>query len=61
MSLMDASLGRWEVTLIGADDGSGDCFVELPNDLLEQIDWHEGDVINIKIVNDQLVLTKVSG
>jgi hypothetical protein len=59
MSLGDNSYTKWEVTLIDAGDGSGDCYVEFPKELLEKIDWHEGDVINIDIVDNQLQFTKV--
>ncbi len=52
---------KWEVSLVDAGDGSGDCYVQFPPKLLEKLDWHEGDVINIDIVNDQLLLTKVNG
>ncbi len=61
MSLRDNSLSKWEVTLIDAGDGSGDCYVEFPKELLEKLDWHEGDVINVDIVDEQLLLTKVNG
>ncbi len=61
MNLTDNSLSKWEVTLIDAGDGSGDCYVEFPKELLEKLDWHEGDVINVDIVEEQLRLTKVNG
>ena len=61
MSLTDNSLSKWEVTLIDAGDGSGDCYVEFPKELLVKLDWHEGDVINVDIVDEQLLLTKVNG
>ena len=61
MSLTEKSLGKWEVTLIDAGDGSGDGYIEFPKELLEKLDWHEGDVINIDIVNAQMLLTKVNG
>lgn len=61
MSLTDNSLSKWEVTLIDAGDGSGDCYVEFPKELLEKLDWHEDDVINVDIVEEQLLLTKVNG
>lgn len=54
-------MSKWEATLVDAGDGSGDCYVEFPKEILEKIDWHEGDVINIDIVNDQLLLTKANG
>ncbi len=58
---MDQSFGKWEVTLIDTGDGSGDCYIEFPKELLEKIDWREGDVINIEIIDEQLRLTKVNG
>lgn len=61
MSLTEKSLGKWEVTLTHVGDGSGDGYIEFPKDFLEKLDWHEGDVINIDIVNKQLLLTKVNG
>lgn len=61
MSLTDNSLNKWEVALTDAGDGSGDCYVEFPKELLEKLDWHEGDVINVDIVDEQLRLTKVNG
>ncbi len=61
MSLTEKSLDKWEATLIDAGDGSGDGYVEFPKELLEKLNWHEGDAINIDIVNEQLLLTKVNG
>ncbi len=61
MRFTEKSLEKWEASLVDAGDGSGDCYVQFPSELLEKLDWHEGDVINIDIVNDQLLLTKVHG
>lgn len=41
-------------------DGSGDCYIEFPKELLERLDWREGDVIDIDIVEKQLLLKKVN-
>lgn len=59
MTSTENSFGKWEVTLIDAGDGSGDCYVEFPKELLEKLNWHEGDVINVDIVDEQLRLTKI--
>ena len=32
-----------------------------PKELLVKLGWHEGDVINVDIVDEQLLLTKVNG
>lgn len=61
MSLKDNSLNKSEVALTDAGDGSGDCYVEFTKELMEKLDWHEGDVINVDIVDEQLLLTKVNG
>ncbi|MBR7745220.1 AbrB/MazE/SpoVT family DNA-binding domain-containing protein [Undibacterium baiyunense] len=61
MRFTEKSLKKWEVSIVDAGDGSGDCYVQFPSELLKKLDWHEGDVINIDIVNDQLLLTKLNG
>lgn len=48
------------MTLIDTGDGSGDCYVEFPSELLLEIGWQEGDVINIDVVEGRLLLTKVN-
>jgi hypothetical protein len=59
MRFTEELLEKWEVSLVDAGDRSGDCYVQFPSELLEKLDWHEGDVINI--VNAQMLLTKVNG
>lgn len=44
-----------------AGDGTGDAYIEFPKELLEKIHWQEGDVINLEVVGNQLLLTKVDG
>lgn len=60
MTSTENSFGKWEVTLIDCGDGSGDCYVEFPKELLAKLDWHEGDIINIDIVDDLLCLAKIN-
>jgi hypothetical protein len=36
---------RWTVELQETDDGSGDLVMPLPEDLLQQAGWHEGDTL----------------
>lgn len=37
---------RWTITLEDAQDGSGDLILPLPQDLLNNVGWQEGDVLN---------------
>ena len=36
---------KWHAKLIDTGYGSGDLFIELPDDLLNQLGWKLGDVI----------------
>jgi hypothetical protein len=42
----------WQLTLIDAGDGSGDAILPLPDDLLNQIGWAEGDVLDLSVTDD---------
>ena len=35
----------WTITIIEADDGSGDQILEFPDDMMKQAGWKEGDTI----------------
>ena len=37
---------NWTISLVEADDGSGDLVMPLPDDLLEGAGWKEGDTLN---------------
>ena len=43
---------RWQLTLEDAGDGSGDAILLLPDDLLEHLNWHEGDVLDLSATDD---------
>jgi hypothetical protein len=51
---------KWKATLIDTGDGSGDAFVELPDDLLASLGWEVGDTLTLKILDDQIRLTNDS-
>lgn len=36
---------KWTVTLEETEDGSGDLIMPIPQDLLDQIGWVEGDTL----------------
>ena len=46
----------WQLTLEDAGDGSDDAILVLPDDLLEQTDWREGDVLNLSTLDDGSIL-----
>lgn len=50
----------WNVVCQDAGDGSGDLVVELPEDLLTELNWKEGDTLNFDIQQDRTItLSKV--
>ena len=42
---------KWLATLIDAGDGSGDCFIELPDDLMSQLGWKLGDTLDFEVAD----------
>jgi hypothetical protein len=51
---------KWELALFDTGDGSGDGYVELPAELLLEIGWIEGDVIDCEMVGCELRLKKIN-
>lgn len=47
---------RWTANLIDNGDGSGDMMIELPDDLLAQLDLHIGDSVQVEVSEDKLKL-----
>jgi len=39
----------WEVTLVEADDKSGDLILPFPQDLLEEMGWKENDLLDLYV------------
>lgn len=48
----------WKLTLIDPEDGSGDALVELPEELLAQVGWVEGELLEIEQVENCIVIKK---
>ena len=49
----------WHTTIIDAADGSGDGILELPDELLAQVGWKEGDTLTItKADSGDLILRR---
>jgi bifunctional DNA-binding transcriptional regulator/antitoxin component of YhaV-PrlF toxin-antitoxin module len=39
----------FDVTLIEADDGSGDLILPFPDELLKELGWKAGDVVDVYV------------
>lgn len=39
----------WHVTIVDAGDGSGDCVLPLPEDLLAHMNWKESDMLRVNV------------
>jgi hypothetical protein len=39
--------GHWRATMLDAGDGTGDGVLPLPDELLAQMGWQEGDILSI--------------
>jgi hypothetical protein len=46
-SSTDTRTNLWRTTIVEASDGSGDGIMQLPDELLMQIGWKEGDTLSI--------------
>jgi bifunctional DNA-binding transcriptional regulator/antitoxin component of YhaV-PrlF toxin-antitoxin module len=42
------------------EDENGEQFLTFPEDLLEEMGWREGDILNWDVQGDGIVLTKVN-
>lgn len=42
-----------------ANDGSGDAIVEFPQELIDSMGLKDGDIFNIDIINNSIVMTKI--
>ena len=42
------------------EDDSGDQFIVLPDEVIEDLGWQEGDILNWDVKGDGIVLTKVN-
>lgn len=53
-TMLQANPPTWQATLIDAGDESGDAVLELPDELLLQLGWDEGDTLEVSVHNDQI-------
>jgi bifunctional DNA-binding transcriptional regulator/antitoxin component of YhaV-PrlF toxin-antitoxin module len=42
------------------EDDSGDQFIVLPDEVIEDLGWQEGDILNWDVKGDGIILTKVN-
>jgi bifunctional DNA-binding transcriptional regulator/antitoxin component of YhaV-PrlF toxin-antitoxin module len=50
----------WHAKLIDPGDGSGDQLIELPDELLDQLDWKVGDTLEFRRhALDELIVSRV--
>jgi hypothetical protein len=50
---------KWTAQLEDTNDGTGDAILPLPDELLADLDWKEGDTLNVDTRKDgTIVLTK---
>ena len=41
---------RWTIQLIDTGDGSGDLIMRLPEELTTSMNWKQGDILNVQVV-----------
>lgn len=46
----------WHVICQDAGDGSGDLMIELPENLLTELNWKEGDTLNFDLQEDRSII-----
>ena len=42
------------------EDEFGDCIITFPDELMEEVGWQEGDILNWDLRGEGVVLTKVN-
>ena len=42
------------------EDDNGDQFIILPDEVIEDLGWHEGDVLNWDVKGEGIILSKVN-
>jgi bifunctional DNA-binding transcriptional regulator/antitoxin component of YhaV-PrlF toxin-antitoxin module len=42
------------------EDENGDCYILLPDDVIEELGWEEGDVLNWDVRGEGIALSKVN-
>ena len=42
------------------EDENGEPFIILPDEVLESLDWHEGDMLDWKVKGDGIIISKLN-
>jgi bifunctional DNA-binding transcriptional regulator/antitoxin component of YhaV-PrlF toxin-antitoxin module len=42
------------------EDENGEPFIILPDEVLENLDWHEGDMLDWKVKGDGIIISKLN-
>ena len=53
---MNTSSKKFRVTLLDAEDGSGDCILPIPDDAIIELGWKIGDTLAIDKVTDAIIV-----
>lgn len=57
-----ASSEKFHISLVKAQDGSDDCFLPIPDELLKSLNWNIGDSIDVEVLpNGSIMLSNANG
>lgn len=56
--MLQANPPTCQATLVDAGDDSGDAVLVLPDELLMELGWEEGDTLEVSVKNDQIPVTR---
>ena len=48
----------YTTTLKDCGDGSGDCFVTIPQEILDGLGWVEGDVVELELTEEKTIIIR---
>lgn len=48
------------VEVLGAEDGSDDCLIPLPDELLEELGWNDGDELAFDVQSEYSIVMRKS-
>ena len=54
--MTDSTPKKWTLTILDSGDGTGDGIVTLPDDLIAESGWREGDTLEIETLPDGRVV-----
>lgn len=57
---MNTNSKKFRVTLLGAEDGSDDCILPIPDAVMTRLGWKIGDTLAIEKVSDGVVVISTS-